>query len=128
MLYTLPLPADGAVLGYTVRIGERPSAAGAAARAAAQAYREALYAGRTAGLLEQQRSDTFQQRLGNVPAHTQVEIAIDVLHPLAFLASAEPARAVAPSGKYRFPTVVGVRLPRRYRSRARSAGAEPASR
>jgi len=110
VLYTLPLPADGAVLGYTVRIGEKTIRGEVQPReVAARAYREALYAGRTAGLLEQQRSDTFEQRLGNVPAHTQVEIAIDVLHPLAFLASAEPADAAGPEWEYRFPTVVGVR-------------------
>jgi Ca-activated chloride channel family protein len=110
VLYTLPLPADGAVLGYTVRIGEKTIRGEVQPReVAARAYREALYAGRTAGLLEQQRSDTFEQRLGNVPAHTQVEIAIDVLHPLAFLASTGVSGAAGPEWEYRFPTVVGVR-------------------
>ncbi len=110
VLYTLPLPADGAVLGYTIRIGEKTIRGEVEPREqAARAYREALYEGRTAGLLEQHRSDTFEQRLGNVPPRTKVEISIDVLHPLAFLAPVEPARAGGPEWEYRFPTVVGVR-------------------
>jgi Ca-activated chloride channel family protein len=110
VFYTLPLPADGAVLGYTVRIGEKTIRGEVQPREqAARAYKDALFAGKTAGLLEQQRPDTFEQRLGNVPAHTKVEITIDVLHPLAFLPPADGARSVGPEWEYRFPTVVGVR-------------------
>jgi Ca-activated chloride channel family protein len=110
VLYTLPLPADGAVLGYTIQIGEKTIRGEVQPREqAARAYKEALFAGRTAGLLEQRRSDTFEQRLGNVPPKTKVEVSIDVLHPLAFLASAGPTRAAGPEWEYRFPTVVGVR-------------------
>lgn len=106
--YTLPLPADGAVLGYTITIGERVIRGRVETREkASRQYRQALYEGRTAALLEQSRPDTFQQRLGNVPPHTKVAIAIDVLHPLAFV----PGEATdgAPVWEYRFPTVVGVR-------------------
>ncbi len=106
--YTLPLPADGAVLGYTITIGERVIRARVETREKAdRQYKQALYEGRTAGLLEQSRPDTFQQRLGNVPPRTKVAIAIDVLHPLAFV----PGDSVtgAPVWEYRFPTVVGVR-------------------
>lgn len=110
VLYTLPLPADGAVLGYTIQIGEKVIRGEVQPREqAAHAYREALYSGRTAGLLEQQRSDTFEQRLGNLPPHTQIEISIDVLHPLAFIASIDSAPVAAPEWEYRFPTVGGVR-------------------
>jgi len=120
VLYTLPLPADGAVLGYTVRIGEKLIHAEVQPRErATEEYRKALYEGRTAGLLEESRPDTFQQRLGNVPPRTKVEIAIDVLHPLAFVHSepgatagatpAPEAGATANRWEYRFPTVVGVR-------------------
>lgn len=107
--YTMPLPADGAVLGYTVRVGERVIRAEVQPREkASKAYRQALYEGRTAGLLEQSRPDTFQQSLGNVPPKTAVEVTIEVLHPLAFLeaAGSDPA---TPQWEYRFPTVVGVR-------------------
>jgi Ca-activated chloride channel family protein len=127
VVYTLPLPADGAVLGYTIRIGEKVIRSEVQPREkASAAYRDAMFTGRTAGLLEQTRLDTFQQRLGNVPPHARVEIEIDVLHPLAFLTplaggeirrpttasgpdAARTARERAPEWEYRFPTVVGVR-------------------
>jgi len=118
VLYTLPLPADGAVVGYTVRIGERVIRGEVQPRErAAEEYRRALFEGRTAGLLEQSRPDTFQQKLGNVPPRTKVEIAIDVLQPLAFVPAdvVEEAEAATGNGatsnrwEYRFPTVVGVR-------------------
>lgn len=106
VLYTLPLPADGAVLGYSIRIGETVYRAEVRPREqATREYREALYQGRTAGLLEQSRPDTFQQKLGNVPPRTRVEITIDVLHPLAFVTAA----GTTPQWEYRFPTVSGVR-------------------
>lgn len=105
VLYTLPLPADGAVLGYGVRIGDRRIVGEVRSREEAEAaYREALYEGRTTGLLEQDRDDTFQQRLGNVPAGQPVEIEIHVLHPLGFRAGGDLAE-----WEYRFPTTVGVR-------------------
>jgi Ca-activated chloride channel homolog len=107
VVYAMPLPADGAVLAYTIRIGEKVIRGEVQPRERAEAaYREALYQGRTAGLLEQDRADTFQQRLGNVPPCMAVEAEIEVLHPLAFLAGVD---AGAPQWEYRFPTVVGVR-------------------
>lgn len=133
--YTLPLPADGAVLAYVVKVGERRIVGEIQTREVAEkAYLDALYQGRTAGLLEQDRADTFQQRLGNIPGGTPVEVEIRVLHPLAFLPgdgvrdADEPGlprleerdpgagsgwRRGVPRGvsrwEYRFPTVVGVR-------------------
>src|SRR5262249_7691437 len=59
---TMPLPADGAVLGYTVRIGERVIRGVVEPREKAEtAFQKALAEGRSAGLLEQNRDDTFQQ-------------------------------------------------------------------
>ena len=107
VVYTLPLPADGAVLGYTIRMGEKVIRGEVEPREKAEAlYKEALYQGKTAGLLEQDRADTFRQRLGNLPPRTAAEIEIQVLHPLAFLPAAPGAE---PKWEYRFPTVVGVR-------------------
>jgi len=108
VVYVLPLPADGAVLGYRVTVGDRVIRGEIRTREAAQkAYRDALYQGRTAGLLEQERADTFRQQLGNIPARTAVKVEIDVLHPLAFR-PATPASPLA-QWEYRFPTTVGVR-------------------
>lgn len=125
VVYTLPLPADGAVLGYTVKVGERVIRGEVQPREkAAKAYKEALFQGRTAGLLEQHRIDTFEQKLGNIPGKTKVEVTIDVLHPLAFERVAQrfsPSELVQcrdcgprfsrpdATWTYRFPTVVGVR-------------------
>ncbi len=107
VIYTLPLPADGAVIGYTIKLGVR-LITGEIERleAAREAYERALEEGRTAGLLEQVRPDTFTQKLGSLPAGAEARIEIRVLHPLAFLA---PAGREYASWEYRFPTVVGVR-------------------
>ena len=105
--YTLPLPADAAVVGYVMTLGDRVIRGEVRKRAEARAeFEKALVEGRTAALLEQERDDTFTQRLGSLPAGQSAEITIEVLHPLQFL--------VATGGEgcqwqYRFPTVVGVR-------------------
>ncbi len=107
VLYTLPLPADGAVIGYTMRLGERTIRGEVRSREAARAaYQKAMLEGRSAALLEQDRDDTFTQRLGSLPAGQTAEIAIELLHPLAFLIGAGEEGA---QWEYRFPTVVGVR-------------------
>ena len=107
VLYTMPLPADGAVVGYTIMMGERVIRGEVEKREVARArYEEALFEGRSAGLVEQDRDDTFFQRLGSLPPGQAVKVEIEVLHPLDFVpaTSGEPARWA-----YRFPTVVGVR-------------------
>src|SRR6266516_1956381 len=107
VLYTLPLPASGAVIGYVIRLGKRVIRGEVRRRAEAQAeYQKALLEGRTATLLEQERADTFTQKLGCLPPGETAEIEIQVLQPLAFL----PVDGEEPSQwEYRFPTVVGVR-------------------
>src|SRR5262245_16705270 len=107
VVYTMPLPADGAVLGYTVRVGERVIKGEIKVREDAEAaYERALAEGRTTGLLEQDRDDTFRQRLGNVPPGRDVEVEIEVLQRLASLAATD---TLGTQWEYRFPTVVGVR-------------------
>jgi Ca-activated chloride channel family protein len=138
VIYTLPLPADGAVIGYVIEIGGRRITGHVEAREQAQAeYARALEEGRTAGLLEQERADTFTQRLGALPAGATATLEIEVLHPLAFRQAdggaaarmgdgagdatdegvaggnaedaADDATARGARWEYRFPTVVGVR-------------------
>ena len=114
VVYTMPLPADGAVLGYVITVGDRRIEGVIRSREAAEAaYREALYQGRTAGILEQERADTFRQRVGNIPPGVAVEVEIHLLHPLAFRPGLNaPTRGgthTLPTWEYRFPTVVGVR-------------------
>lgn len=107
VVYTLPLPADGAVIGYSMRLGSRVIRGEVRSREDAKAaYETALFEGRSAALLEQDRDDTFTQRLGSIPAGEAAEITIEVMHPLAFLLDVGELGA---QWEYRFPTVVGVR-------------------
>jgi Ca-activated chloride channel family protein len=107
VIYTMPLPADGAVVGYEITIGERTITGEIETREQAhEDYQRALEEGRTAGLLDEERADTFTQKLGNLPAGETAEIEIRVLHPLAFVPRTGEHD---PSWEYRFPTVVGVR-------------------
>jgi Ca-activated chloride channel family protein len=107
VLYTMPLPADGAVAGYTIRLGSRIIRGEVRKREEArEEYRKAMLEGRTAALLEQQRADTFSQQLGSLPPGETATIEIEVLQPLAFLPATEHKQAC---WEYRFPTVVGVR-------------------
>ncbi|MGI9336504.1 MAG: VIT domain-containing protein, partial [Gammaproteobacteria bacterium] len=105
--YTLALPADGAVIGYTVTAGETVIRGQIETRLdATKAYRQALIEGRTAGLLEQERADTFSQFLGAIPAHTPIRVEIRIAHPLGFTPTTGRTSA---TWEYRFPTVAGVR-------------------
>lgn len=107
VFYTLPLPASGAVIGYTIHLGKKIIRGEVRRRAEAQEeYRNALLEGRTASLLEQERADTFTQKLGSLPPGETAGVEIEVLQPLAFLPAdgKEAAR-----WEYRFPTVAGVR-------------------
>jgi Ca-activated chloride channel homolog len=107
VMYVLPLPASGAVTGYLIRLGERIIRGEVRRREEAkEEYRKAMLEGRTAALLEQDRSDTFTQKLGCLPPGETAEIEIEVLQPLVFLGAlgADP-----PKWEYRFPTVAGVR-------------------
>ena len=75
VLYTLPLPAGGAVIGYSIRLGKRVIRGEVRKRAEAQEeYRKALLEGRTAALLEQERADTFTQKLGCLPPGETAEV------------------------------------------------------
>ena len=86
VFYTLPLPANGAVIGYSMRLGKRTIRGEVRRRAEAQQeYQRALFEGRAAALLEQNRADTFMQKLGSLPPGETAQIEIEVLQPLAFL-------------------------------------------
>jgi Ca-activated chloride channel family protein len=102
VLYRLPLPADGAVAGFRFRIGEQIVTGEIRPRAAArEAFEQALIDGRTAALLEEERTSLFTQEIGNLPPHTDVFAEIVVDHPVAWLTDG--------SWEYRFPTVIAPR-------------------
>ncbi|MFO0597212.1 MAG: VIT domain-containing protein [Myxococcaceae bacterium] len=103
--YTLPLPADGAVSGFAFRIGEeRVVGQVDLKQRARQRFEEAVLEGRTAALLDQERSSLFTQEVGNVPPRTQVICEVQIDQKLVWL----------PDGawEWRFPTVVAPRYMR----------------
>ena len=78
--YTFALPADAAVSGFAFAIGDRRIEGEVEKRRVArERFEQAIAEGKTAALLEQERSSLFTQELGNVPpgAEVRCEIAID---------------------------------------------------
>jgi Ca-activated chloride channel family protein len=77
------LPADAAVAGYAFAVGDRRIEGEVdRVRAARQRFDEAIAQGKTAALLEQDRSSLFTQELGNVPPGAAVTVAITIDQPL----------------------------------------------
>ena len=100
--YQVPLPPAGAVSGYAFRIGDR-RIVGEVDRieAARERFEEALLEGRTAGLLEQDRSSLFTQELGNIPPGVEVVAELIIDQRLRWLEEG--------AWEWRFPTVVAPR-------------------
>src|SRR5262245_5169895 len=81
--YSLPLPADAAVSGFAFRIGERRVVGEIDRKAAArERFEEALAEGRTAALLDEERSSLFTQELGNIPPGASVVAEVTLDQPL----------------------------------------------
>ncbi len=75
--YIFPLPADAAVSAMAIDLGARKIHAAVEKRAAAQArYEEAVAAGMSAGLLEQERPDVFTQTVSAIPAHGTIIVTL----------------------------------------------------
>jgi Ca-activated chloride channel homolog len=102
LVYTFPLPADGAVSGYEICAGERLIKGRIERRADARShYETARLDGRTAGLVEQARSNVFTQLLGNIRPLTDVTVELTIDQPLQWIAGH--------GWEWRFPTVVAPR-------------------
>lgn len=100
--YLLPLPSDGAVSGFSFLLGDQRVVGEVTGKQAArERFERALVQGRTAALLEQERSSLFTQRVGNVPPRTTVVAEITVDQPLRWLEEG--------CWEWRFPTTVGPR-------------------
>ncbi len=100
--YSLPLPADGAVSGFSFLVGGELVVGEVDTRQKARTrFDEAVLSGRTAALLDQERSSLFTQQVGNVPPRTEVVCRVQIDQKLAWL----------PDGcwEWRFPTVVAPR-------------------
>ena len=100
--YQLPLPADGAVSGYAFTLGARRIVGEVDKKQAArERFERALFEGRAAGLVEQERSSVFTQELGNIPPGAEVIAELTIDQPLSWLEEG--------SWEWRFPTALGPR-------------------
>jgi Ca-activated chloride channel family protein len=102
VVYSLPLPADAAVSGFAFRIGDRRIVGEIDSREAArERFEQALIEGRTAALLDEERSSLFTQELGNVPPGADVVAEITLDQRLAFIEEG--------AWEWRFPTTTAPR-------------------
>ncbi len=96
--YLMPLPADGAVSGYAFTIGEKRIVGEVDRRAAArERFEEAIASGRSAAIVEQERSSLFTQEIGNIPPGAEVVAELTIDQKLAWLDEG--------AWEWRFPTV-----------------------
>jgi Ca-activated chloride channel homolog len=99
--YQVPLPSDAAVSGYAFELGElRIVGEVDTKRSARERFEEALVDGRTAALLEQDRSSLFTQEVGNVPPGVEVVCELILDQKLVWHAA---------GWEWRFPTTVAPR-------------------
>ncbi len=100
-VYVFPLPHEAAVDDMTMVIGERRIVGVIKKRADARAiYEQAIAAGQTAALLEQERPNIFTQSVGNIEPGQEINIEISYVDVLRY-----------DMGEYEFsfPMVVGPR-------------------
>ncbi|MBD0307674.1 MAG: VWA domain-containing protein, partial [Microcoleus sp. T1-bin1] len=100
-VYVFPLPDEAAVDDMEIKIGDRTIKADIKLREEAlEIYEQARQQGRTAGLLEQERSNIFTQSLANIKPGEKIEVTIRYTESLKFA-----------GGDYEFvfPMVVGPR-------------------
>jgi Ca-activated chloride channel family protein len=112
-VYVFPLPHESAVDEMTMVIGERRIVGLIKRRAEARSiYENAIAAGQTAALLEQERPNIFVQSVGNIPPKQEVKIEISYVDVLAYDMGVY---------EFHFPMVVGPRYNPLYRWRRRGA-------
>lgn len=101
--YQVPLPADGAVSGFAFQLGDQRIVGEVDEKKKARArYESAIVEGRSAALLEQERSSLFTQHVGNIPPQGAITAEIEIDQKLRWLAEG--------SWEWRFPTVVAPRF------------------
>lgn len=101
--YTLPLPADGAVSGFAFTLdGRRVVGEVDRREAARERFEQALFEGKTAALLDQERSSVFTQQVGNIPPGAEVVAEITIDQRLLWTDEG--------GWEWRFPTVVAPRF------------------
>jgi Ca-activated chloride channel family protein len=114
--YRMPLPADGAVSAYEFEIAGRVIAGRVQRKASArEQFEQAIAAGQTAALLEQERADIFTQELGNILPGETIVARLTIDQRLVWLAGTSRLGDGRLEGKgegeweLRFPTVIGPR-------------------
>lgn len=99
--YQVPLP-DAALGGYSFRIGDRRVVGKIETREEARKrFEDAVLEGRSAALLEQERSSLFTQEIGNIPPRTKVVCELILDQKLRWLQDGQ--------WEWRFPTVIAPR-------------------
>ncbi|MEG4168829.1 MULTISPECIES: VIT domain-containing protein [unclassified Microcoleus] len=100
-VYVFPLPDEAAVDDMEIKIGSRIIKADIKRREEAlEMYEQARKQGRSAGLLEQERSNIFTQSLANIKPGEKIEVTIRYTESLKF---------VGGDYEFVFPMVVGPR-------------------
>jgi Ca-activated chloride channel homolog len=100
-LYVFPLPHESAVDDMTMTVGDRKIVGLIKRRAEARnIYEQALAAGQTAALLEQERPNIFTQSVGNIEPDQDVKIEISYVDVLRYDVG---------TYEFHFPMVVGPR-------------------
>jgi Ca-activated chloride channel family protein len=100
-VYVFPLPHNSAVDDMTIQVGDRTIKGTIKKREEARAiYDAARAAGRTAALLDQERTNIFTQSVANIPPGGKVKVVISYLEQLPYQAG---------TYSFVFPMVVGPR-------------------
>lgn len=99
--YIFPLPDRGAVRGFKMTVNGRVITGEIKERGQARReYDEAIAAGKSASIVEEERPDTFTMRVGNIPPTAFAEVELELVMPLVWRAG---------EATFRFPLVVAPR-------------------
>lgn len=99
--YIFPLPDRGAVRGFKMTVNGRVITGEIKERGQARReYDEAISAGKSASIVEEERPDTFTMRVGNIPPRAFAEVELELVMPLVWRAG---------EATFRFPLVVAPR-------------------
>ncbi|KAL4882370.1 von Willebrand factor type A domain-containing protein [Aspergillus karnatakaensis] len=84
--YQFPLPHESSIVDFKCQIGATKTLQGVVKPRpeARNEFNHAVNAGRSAGLVEQDSTGVFKTELGNIPAHTTVEVKISFIFFLKY--------------------------------------------
>lgn len=104
--YQVPLPPDAAVAGFRFVIDGAEVLGRVEPRAAArERFERAVLEGKTAALLDEERSSLFTQEVGNVPPGAKIEIRLEIRQRLDWVAEGDRS-----GWQWRFPTAIAPRF------------------